>query len=57
LELNKEKVKNNYIRGDKYSITQYFRKEFYLNHFGFFKKYNLIFLNQITTLDGAQILG
>jgi hypothetical protein len=52
------KIKNNYIRGDNILIRNILEKEFYIKNFKFFKKYNLIFLlNQLTTLDGSQILG
>jgi hypothetical protein len=54
---NEKKIKNNYIRGDNILIRKILDKKFYINNFFFFKKYNLIFLNQITHLDRTQILG
>jgi hypothetical protein len=57
IDFDRTKIKNNYIQGDKNLLRNILDKKFYLKNFAFFKKYNLLFLNQITTLDGVQILG
>jgi hypothetical protein len=56
-DLDNKKEKNNYVLGDKILLREILDKKFYIKNFKFFKKYNLLFLNQITTLDVSQLLG
>jgi hypothetical protein len=55
-----KKVKNNYIGGiDNKSLLlrKIIKKDSYIKNFKFLKAYQLIYLDQISTLRGDQILG
>jgi hypothetical protein len=55
-----KKIKNNYIEGADYRsplIRTILKKDIYIKNFKFFFTYRLIFLDQILTLKGNQILG
>jgi hypothetical protein len=57
MDSDNRKEKNNYVTGDKILLREILDKKFFIKNFRFFRKYNLLFLNQITTLDVSQLLG
>jgi hypothetical protein len=57
MDIDKKKEKNNYVLRDNILLRKVFEKKFYIKNFRFFKKFSLMFLNQLTTLDELQLLG